>query len=337
MKKLEGRAAPTDPISVVVLVLPQVQLLDLAGPIQVFDTAARLLGAPYTLRFCATSEEIRSAQQLSLAHLEPLPDIDGRTLILVPGTGASPSQSRTLLDVETKHWLQESYRAGAQIASICSGTAALGEAGLLHQRRCTTHWEFLSELQSCYPTAQVLDGVLYVQDQGIITSAGVTSGIDMALWLLEQDCGPRIAAQVSRQLVVYFRRSGLHQQVSVYLQYRSHLDSCIHTVQDWLAEHVSEPATLADLAGVSQTSERSLARAFKAATGITPHQYHLLLRLELASHLVGETSLSLEEVAAKSGFGDARQFRRVWSKHYGTPPSSSRTPGSAGLSQMSVK
>lgn len=318
------KATPTTPRSVVFLVLPQVQLLDLAGPVQVFDTAARLFGAPYTLLFCATSEEIRSAQQLSLARLQRLPEIDGRSLILVPGTGVSPSQSRTLLDEETKHWLQESYRAGAQIASICSGTAVLGEAGLLHRRRCTTHWGFLSELQSCYPTAQVLDGVLYVQDQGIITSAGVTSGIDMALWLLEQDCGPRIAALVARELVVYFRRSGQQQQVSIYLQYRSHLDSCIHRVQDWLAEHVSEPATLADLASVGQTSERSLARAFKATTGITPHQYHLLLRLEMAIHLVRETSLSLEAIATKSGFGDARQFRRVWHKHYGTSPSSSR-------------
>lgn len=324
MNKPLEKAAPAKPRSVVFLVLPQVQLLDLAGPVQVFDTAARLFGAPYTLLFCATSEEIRSAQQLSFAHLQQLPEIDGHALILVPGTGASPSQSRTLFTEETKHWLQESYRAGAQIASICLGTAVLGEAGLLHRRRCTTHWEFTSELQSCYPTAQVLDGVLYVQDHRIITSAGVTSGIDMALWLLEQDCGPRIAADVARQLVVYFRRSGLQQQVSVYLQYRSHLDPCIHRVQDWFAEHVSESITLADLARVGLTSERSLARAFKAATGITPHQYHLLLRLEMASQLVRETSLSLEAIATKSGFGDSRQFRRVWHKHYGMPPSASR-------------
>lgn len=324
MNKLSGEVAPTSPRSVVFLALPGVQLLDLAGPVQVFDTAARLFGAPYKLLFCATSEEICSAQQLSLARLQPLPDVDGSALILVPGTGASPDQNRKLLDAETKRWLQESYRAGAQIASICSGTALLGEAGLLHRRRCTTHWEFTAELQACYPTAQVLEGVLYVQDHGIITSAGVTSGIDMALWLLEQDCGPQISALVARQLVVYFRRSGLHQQVSIYLQYRSHLDPCVHRVQDWFAEHVSEPATLADLARIGQTSERSLARAFKAATGITPHQYHLLLRLEFAAHLVRETSLSLEAIAAKCGFGDARQFRRIWRQRYGTAPSSSR-------------
>lgn len=324
MKRPSVEATPIKPRSVIFLVLPGVQLLDLAGPVQVFDTAARLFEMPYTLIFCAASEEIRTAQQITLARLQQLPDIDGCSLILVPGTGLSPGKSRALLDDATRRWLQDSYQAGARIASICSGTAVLGEAGLLHRRRCTTHWEFTVELQSCYPTAQVLEGVLYVHDHGIITSAGVTSGIDMALWLLEQDCGPRIAADVARQLVVYFRRSGLERQVSVYLEYRSHLDPCIHKIQDWLAEHVGEPATLADLARVGQTSERSLARAFKVATGITPHQYQLLLRLEVAAHLLHDTSLSLETIAVKSGFGDARQFRRVWHKHYGTPPSSVR-------------
>jgi len=145
---------------VVFLLLPGVQLLDLAGPAQVFDTAARLFGAPYTLLFCATSDEIRSAQQLHLAHLEPLPEIDKNNLILVPGTGASPSSNHPLLDEPARRWLQENYQAGAHIAAICSGTAALGEAGLLHRRRCTTHWELVAELQSCYPTAQVLEGVL---------------------------------------------------------------------------------------------------------------------------------------------------------------------------------
>lgn len=327
MKRL--LAEPADPQRrqarrVIFLILPGIQLLDLAGPVQVFDTAARLFGVPYSLQFCAAAEEIRSAQKLYLAHLEPLPEIDGNDLILVPGTGSSPIATRQLLDEASRRWLQESYQAGAKIASICSGTAALGAAGLLHRRRCTTHWEFVAELQACYPSAHVLEGVLYVHDRGIITSAGVTAGIDMALWLLEQDRGPRVAADVARQLVVYLRRSGLERQVSIYLEYRAHLDPCVHKVQDWLAEHISEPASLAELAAVGQTSVRSLSRAFKAATGITPHEYLHLLRIELAAHLVNDSSLPLEAIATKSGFGDPRHFRRVWLQHFGIPPSTSR-------------
>jgi transcriptional regulator GlxA family with amidase domain len=316
--------ARQSPRRVIFLVLPDVQLLDLAGPAQVFDTAARLLGAPYTLSYCAASDEIRSKQQLYLAHLEQLPDIGQNDLILVPGAGTPPFNDRGLLDTPTKQWLQESYHAGTQIASICTGAMALGEAGLLHRRRCTTHWAEVSELRVRYPTAQVLEGVLYVHDHSIITSAGVASGIDMALWLLEQDCGPRLAADVARRLVVYLRRTGLERQVSVYLAYRSHLDPCVHKAQDWLAEHVTESVSLANLADVAQTSVRSLTRAFKAATGITPGEYQRLLRLELAAHLVNDSDLPLETIAARSGFGDPRHFRRVWHAHFGTPPSFGR-------------
>lgn len=116
----------------------------------------------------------------------------------------------------------------------------------------------------------------------------------------------------------------MERQVSVYLEYRSHLDPCVHRVQDWLVEHVSESVSLPTLAEVGQTSVRSLVRAFKAATGITPRKYLQLLRLELANHLIHETGLSLEEIAVKSGFGDPRQFRRVWLEHFGMAPSLSR-------------
>jgi transcriptional regulator GlxA family with amidase domain len=308
---------------VVFLVLPSVQLLDLAGPAQVFDTARRL-GASYLLSFCATTDEICSAQHLHLSRLERLPDIVPGDLILIPGCSDIPLPTEELLDASSKAWLQASHQAGAEIASICTGAAALGEAGLLHKRRCTTHWAFVSQLQARYPTAQVLEGVLYVHDQRITTSAGVASGIDMALWLLEQEYGPCFTAEVARRLVVYLRRSGLTPQASVYLDYRAHLDPCVHKVQDWLVEHSTEAATLPDLARVAQISERSLTRAFKAATGITPRQYQQLLRLEFAAQLMNESDFSLETIAVKSGFGDPRHFRRVWHQHFGTAPSSAR-------------
>jgi transcriptional regulator GlxA family with amidase domain len=324
MKRPLRTTATSSQRRVIFLVLPDVQLLDLAGPAQVFDTAARIFGAPYTLMYCATSNEIRSKQCLYLAHLERLPEVDQNDLILIAGAGSSNAPDYTLLDSCARQWLQESYTAGTQIASICDGALALGEAGLLHRRRCTTHWSVVSELRLRYPTAQVLEGVLYVHDHNIITSAGVASGIDMALWLLEQDCGPRLTADVARHLVVYLRRNGFERQVSVYLTYCSHLDPCVHRVQNWLAEHITESISLADLADMAHTSVRSLTRVFKAATGITPGTYQRLLRLELAAHLINDSNLPLETIAIKSGFNDPRHFRRVWHAHFGTPPSSGR-------------
>ncbi len=322
---IPGPALPDHGRRVIFLILPGVQLLDLAGPVQVFDTAVRIFHVPYTILFCAPSDEICSTQRLYLAHLEPLPEINGSDLVLVPGCGGlSRNDGQGLLDAASRSWLQESYQAGAHITSICTGAEALGEAGLLHRKRCTTHWADVARLRARNPSAQVLEGVLYVHDRGITTSAGVASGVDMALWLLEQDCGPRLAADVARYLVVYLRRSGMERQVSVYLEYRSHLDPCVHKIQDWLAEHVSEPATLDELANVGQTSVRSLTRAFKAATGITPHAYQQLLRLELAAHLVHDSTLPLETIASRCGFADPRHFRRVWQQRFGTPPSHGR-------------
>ncbi len=309
---------------VVHLLLPEVQLLDVAGPAQVFDTAIRLFGAPYEQVYCAAQGEVRTTQGLHLARLELLPAVTADDLVLVPGTGAPPRRSRRLLDATTRQWLQAAHRDGTHIASICSGTAVLGEAGLLEGRRCTTHWEFITDLQACYPSSRVVDGVLFVHDRGITTSAGVTAGIDMALWLLERDGGPRLAADVARQLVVYLRRAGEDRQISVHLEHRAHLDARVHRVQDWLAQHVGETVTMPTLAAVAQTSLRSLTRAFKAATGITPHEYHQRLRLEMAGRLLRESTLPLKTIAARTGFLDARHLRRLWVERFGQPPSLAR-------------
>lgn len=314
---------PDKPRHIIVLILPKVQLLDLAGPVQVFDTAARL-GASYTLSFCAADEEIQSAQQLCLARLRPLPEVSKDDIVLVPGCRDILGSFDHLIDDSCKKWLQKSYDAGAHMASVCTGAAALGEAGLLDNRKCTTHWAFIKQLQERYPAARVQDGVLYVHDGRITTSAGVSSGVDMALWLLEQDYGPELMVKTARQLVVYIRRNGHEQQASVFFLYRSHLDPIVHSVQDWLIEHCTENVTLPDLAAMARVSERTLTRAFRSATGITPHQYQQLLRLEIATQLLAETDLNMETIADTSGFGEARNLRRVWRTHFRTSLSSAR-------------
>ena len=172
--------------------------------------------------------------------------------------------------------------------------------------------------------AQVVDGVLYVSDRGIVTSAGIASGIDMALSLVEQQHGSRLASEVARHLVIYLRRNGKQPQQSVYLQYRNHLHSGIHQVQNWLAEHLTESISLTELAQIAHMSVRSFSRAFKEATGLTPVQYRQRLRLEVAATLLHGSELSIEAIAARCGFDDARHFRRLWQRYFGTAPSATR-------------
>lgn len=309
---------------VIFLLPPELHLLDLAGPAQAFDSARRE-GAAYTVHFCASGPEIRTAQGLSLAHLEPPLAVTPDDLIIVPGMschGGVPTGP--FFSLEVKNWLLQAHRSGVQIASVCSGAVALGEVGLLDGRRCTTHWSILETLKTRHPTAEFVDNVLFTQDQGIITSAGVTSGIDMALWLIEGDYGPMFAARVARNLVVYLRRDGSQGQRSVYLEFRTHNHPGVHRVQDWVVQHATEKLTLEGLAEIARMSPRHLARAFKEATGFTPLQYQQQIRLELAASLMKDPRLTVEAIAAKCGFEDPRHFRRLWKEAFGTPPSAIR-------------
>lgn len=307
---------------VVFLVLEGVELLDLAGPAQVFSMAASL-GASYSLHFCGNMGGVRSAQGLFLGQLESLPSISANDLVMVAGV-ALEQLNQPLLDVATRDWLINAHTNGTRIISICTGAIVLGEAGLLDGRRCTTHWFMVKDLQQRYPMARIVDSVLYVADRGIVTSAGIASGIDMALSLVEQQQGPALAAEVARYLVIYLRRNGSQPQQSVYLEYRNHLHSGVHQVQNWLAEHAMESVPLAELAQIAHMSVRSFSRAFKEATGLTPLQYQQRLRLEVAATLLQNSELSIEVIAARCGFDDARHFRRLWQRHFGAAPSTTR-------------
>jgi len=310
------------PRRVIFLFMPNVEILDAAGPIQVIHTAKRL-GAAYELIFCGTQSTIDSAQGVAFGSLAPLPDCEMRDRIVVPGVMVD-TDNPISVDLRVKEWLHRAFDAGAGIVSICTGAFVLGESGLLDRRRCTTHWSYTGLLRTLYPTANVVENTLYVRDHGVLTSAGVASGIDLALALVEEDYGPIFAAQVARHLVIYLRRNGTQPQQSVYLDYRTHLHQGIHQAQDFIVSHFTERISLAQIADAAQLSARSLNRLFKEMTGITPIQYQQYLRLELARTLMSDSQFSVEEIADKSGFQDARHFRRLWKTHFGNSPSASR-------------
>jgi transcriptional regulator GlxA family with amidase domain len=280
------------------------------------------LGGDYELRYCASRPRVRTAQGLVLAELEPLPRPRPGDLVLVPGISSSALEPP---DRATLAWLRQAHAVGARLASVCSGAFALAQAGLLDGRRCTTHWRLTGRLRDEHPRAQVLENRLYVEDGGIITSAGVAAGIDLALALVEEDWGPLVVAQVAREMVVYLRRSGEAEQRSVYLDHRTHLHPGVHRVQDYLVAHPETKPTLSKLARIAAMSPRNLARVFRRATQLTPKQFAARVKLQVAHDLLDDPQRTVEQIATSCGFDDARQLRRLWRRAFGVSISQFRT------------
>ena len=303
--------------------LPEVEILDLAGPLQAFHEANRV-GARFRVHVCGIGPSVRSEQGVTLAELAPLPEPAPDDLVLVPGVRVATMGSEA---ARAAGWIRRAHDAGARVASVCTGAFVLADAGLLAERQCTTHWSRVDDLARRAPSAQVLRHRLFVRDGRVITSAGIASGIDMALWLIEEACGPLVAAAAAREMVVYLRRDAAHGQRSVYLEYRTHLHAGVHRVQDWLVAHPAEPTTLAQLAQVAAMSPRNLTRAFRRATGITVQEFRSRIRLELAAGLLNDPGLTVEGVARQCGFDSARQLRRLWREAYGESPGAGRGRG----------
>jgi transcriptional regulator GlxA family with amidase domain len=277
---------------------------------------ARSLGADYAIALCGTSTTVPMAQGVSLAALLPLPSVGADDLIIVPGMLRHDQAVPSAL----VRWLRGARRDGAQICSVCTGAFVLGRAGLLDGRRCTTHWKRVGELQQAVPRAKVLGDQLFVRDGPILTSAGIASGIDMALAIVEEHHGPILAARVAREMVVYMRRGSGHGQSSVYLDYRTHLHAGVHEVQDYLVSHPAEKLPLPALAKIGRMSPRTLTRTFRLATGLSIVEFKTKVRLERAATLMRDPALTLDAIAEACGFADARQLRRVWRQAHGRAP-----------------
>ncbi|MET7426977.1 DJ-1/PfpI family protein [Dactylosporangium sp. NPDC005555] len=294
---------------VVFLLVPQLHLLDLAGPAQVFSTA-RDLGLDYALHYAAEQDDVPSAQGLPVRRTTGLLPLDPSDLIVVPGWRSHGYPTNGRLSGAAREWLAGHHAAGGTCASVCSGADALGQAGLLDGRRCTTHHLLQDRLASRYKRAKVLKDVLFVIDDRIVTSAGIASGIDLALHLVATRHGPGIAAQIAREMVVYARRNGDDPQDSAMLRHRAHLSDVVHRVQDLIDARFADRLPLRDLAVAAGVSSRTLTRLFGTATGLTPLRYQQLLRLERAEHLIGHGA-TVESAARAAGFEDPRMLRRL--------------------------
>jgi transcriptional regulator GlxA family with amidase domain len=310
---------------VVFALLPRVVLLDVAGPADAFRNANTKVPDSYRLRFVAPTSNIQAGVGLQLAALEPLPPRlpDGSIVVLTGIAG----KSLRLEEPETRavtDWLASGVTQNGLLLCVCSGSVIAAKAGLLAGRECTTHFEFIDELRTVEPRARVLDNRIFCEDGTVFTSAGVTAGLDLALYVIGKQLGPRVAADVARDLVVYLRRSGSDPALSPWVSHRNHLHPAVHRVQDAVVRDPTASWTAQQLSRVACTSARNLARLFAEHAHCSPLDYVQLIRFAFAKELVTQSKLDLERVAAKAGFRSAQHLRRVWARWESQPPSAFR-------------
>jgi transcriptional regulator GlxA family with amidase domain len=307
---------------VVLLVVPPVDELDLVGPVEVFGTANRLLGgrgAPYALEVVTTARDRRidGASGLSLLAHRHYHDVRGRadSVLLISGVGARRMRDRALFG-----WLRRAAATSRRLGSVCVGAFLLAEAGILDGRRATAHWRYARELADRYPRVAVDPRPTWVRDGKIYTSAGISAGIDLALAWVEEDFGTSAALRVAREMVLFLRRPGGQDQVSVSLQTQATHTKAMHELQVWMTEHLDQPLPVDTLADRVAMSGRNFARVFAREVGVTPGHYLGQLRVEAARRLLEQTDKSLLQVAMACGFRSADVMRRAFRRALGTTP-----------------
>jgi transcriptional regulator GlxA family with amidase domain len=237
------------------------------------------------------------------------------SLLLVCGLG-----SRSVRDAALSDWLKRMAAEVRRLGAVCVGAFLLAEAGLLNDRRATTHWRFGREMATRYPGVRVQHDPLWVKDGNIYTSAGISAGIDLALAWVEEDCGAGLAHEAARELVLFLRRPGGQPQVSVSLASQASEMMSIRELQIWIAEHLQTKLSVEDLADRMSMSVRNFERVFTREVGTTPSQYVLQTRVEGARRQLERTEKGLKQVASATGFGNVDLMRRAFVRLLGITP-----------------
>jgi len=310
------------PPRIVFFAPPGVTPLDLVGPLQAF-VAAGALGHPYRLEVCALTKTVPVSGNLHFSNLLPFGQIELQPddTLFVSGIDTAvitPEFMRAHQPVCA--WIRKAWLAGTTICSVCTGVFLLAEAGILDGLPCATHHGDVERLQRRYPKIKVRHGMLFVEADRIFTSAGIASGIDLAIHLIGLRYGQKLAFGVARYLVIYLRRSGNFEQESIYLQYRNHLDDLVHRAQTVLVENLEAPPSLGRLAEKVGASPRNLSRRFRQSVGLSIGEYLRELRLERARSLLQEAGSKVEDVARACGFSGSRQLRNLYHMRFGHSP-----------------
>ena len=314
------------PRSVVLVAFDGVQLLDIAGPLDVFDAANRVCAvrgrpAAYAPQVVGPEARLVSGGGLGLEVTDFRQCRTAVDTLLVTGALDFPQRR-----FETPHlrWIERRARHARRLGSICTGAFVLARLGLLEQRRATTHWLMVEELARQVPSAIVERDMLYVRDGNVYTSAGVTAGLDLALALVEEDLGHEIARIVARALVVFVHRPGGQSQFSVALQHQATSDDRIRRIQAIIVENPGGDHSVENLAARAAMSRRTFSRVFRREAGIPPGEFVRRARIEAAQRHLERSHESVDQIAGKCGFGTTESMRRAFVSVLGVAPGAYR-------------
>jgi transcriptional regulator GlxA family with amidase domain len=301
------------------VVYPDFELLDLSGPVSAF-TVARLHGAPYSVSVVAAKGGyVGSVAGVKVETQRPATRPRYDTVVVVGGLQAH----RLTQDSEPIALVRKLAKGARRVTSVCTGAFLLAGAGLLEERNATTHWRYAGLLQTRFPRIHVHADRIFTKDGAVWTSAGVTAGIDLALALIEEDHGTKLAKTIARDLVVYHRRPGGQAQFSELLKLEA-ASGRVRQALSFAREHLHEPLPVERLAQAACSSERHFGRLFLSETGETPARAVERLRVEAARPGVEAGREPLDSIARKVGFGDSERMRRSFVRIFGQTPQNLR-------------
>jgi transcriptional regulator GlxA family with amidase domain len=308
---------------VVIVAFPRVQTLDVHGPAEVFTTATQLSkGDGYAVEVVATRPGPLPTSSVALYPDRTVDRCGGPidTLVVAGGRGVDEAGR----DEHLLAWLKGAAGRANRVTSVCTGAFLLARAGLLDGRRATTHWASCGELARRHPEVEVEADPIFVRDGGVITSAGVTAGMDLALALVEEDLGREVALETARWLVLFLKRPGGQAQFSAQLAAQMADREPLRELQEWLPDNLGEDLSVPGLARRASMSERNFARAFREETGMTPAAYVEVARVESARIALETGTMPVEAIARQAGFGTVETMRRAFRRRLGISPNAYR-------------
>lgn len=313
-------------LRVAALAYPDVQILDVIGPLEVFSRTSRWLrdhgrraDAAYRVEIVGLRRgPFRASNGLRLYADRRFDQVAaGLDTLLIAGGAGTP---RYYAHPALRRWIRRQARTVRRLASVCTGAFFLAEAGILDGRRATTHWGACDAFARRYPGVHVEPDTIFVREGSIYTSAGVTAGMDLALAMVEEDHGRDVALAVARELVVFLRRPGGQSQFSAQLAAQTAEHEPLQELQAYIVDHPREDLSVTALARRVAMSPRNFARVFTREVGVTPARFVASVRVETARRLLEDSSEGLESICARSGLGTTESMRRTFLRFVGIAP-----------------